>query len=642
MASRFFRLVFAALGGAALCGAAAPDPVQWTLAFDAKSAPPGGKVLARLTAVLQPGWHLYSPTTPPGGPNPSTIALAESPVVEASRLFQPKPERKFDPNFQLDTETFENRAEFLIEVDLKKGATPGPAELTAQVRYQSCTDKICLPPKKKTAVASLTVDAAVPSAAVAIPAGYTEVKPVAAAAAAPSPRPAPTPARTDAQDLGSFLLTAFGLGLASIFTPCVFPMIPITVSFFLNRQPGTGAGAATARKGGLMHAAVFCLGIVVLFTGLGWLAKAIAGPFGVVVLGSNPWVNGFITAVFVVFGLSLLGAFELALPSGILTKLNAASDGGGYGATLLMGLTFTLTSFACIGPIVGPLFVASVQSQGLQPVFGMFAFASGLAAPFFLLAIFPSYLQKLPRSGGWMVRVKVVLGFLVLAAAVNYLNKTNEALQLGWLTRERFLAAWIVLLMLAGLYLLGLLRMEGIRADEKLGVGRALTAAVILIFAISLVPGMFGAPLGELDAYVPAPSARAGGLGAGGEPPIVWLKDDYQAALAEAAKQGKPLFVNFSGHACTNCHWMERNMLPRPEIQAALKNFVPVQLFTDGLDAASDRNQDLENKKFETIAIPYYAILDSGGKVLATFPGLTRDPKEFLKFLDAGMAKPAA
>ncbi len=648
MAIRFIAFFLAALGGAALCPAAAPDPVQWTLAFDARSAPPGGKALGRLTATLQPGWHLYSPTTPPGGPNPSSIALAESPVVESVRLFQPRPERKFDPNFQLETETFENRAVFLFEVELKKGAASGPAELTAQVRYQTCTDKICLPPKKKTAAATLTVAASAPAEEVAIPAGYSEVKPGAAAAssslAAPasSAPPSPAPARTDAQDLGSFLLTAFGLGLASIFTPCVFPMIPITVSFFLNRQPAAGAGAAAERKGGILHAAVFCLGIVVLFTGLGWLAKAIAGPFGVVVLGSNPWVNGFITAVFVVFGLSLLGAFELALPSGLLTRLNAASGGGGYGATLLMGLTFTLTSFACIGPIVGPLFVASVQSQGLQPVFGMFAFATGLAAPFFLLAIFPSYLQRLPRSGGWMVRVKVVMGFLVLAAAVNYLNKTNEALQLGWLTRERFLAAWIVLLSLAGLYLLGLLRMEGIRADERLGVGRALTAAVLLIFAISLVPGMFGAPLGELDAYVPAPSARAGGLGAGGEPAVVWLKDDYHAALEEARKQGKPLFVNFSGHACTNCHWMERNMLPRPEIQAALKNFVLVQLFTDGLDAASDRNQDLENKKFETIAIPYYAILGAGGEVIATFPGLTRDPKEFLKFLNAGAAKPPA
>ncbi len=646
MTHSLLRFVPSFLACAALAAAAAPDPIQWTLALDAHSAPPGAKVTGRLTAVMEPGWHLYSPTTPPGGPNPTTLALAPDSAIASVRFFQPKPDRKFDPNFQLDTETFENQVTFVVEAGLAGTAPAGVLKLVAQVRYQSCTDKICLPPKKKTAEAAITVAASAAAPAFKIPAGYEEIKPVSAAAAAPAAggaaaagAPPVTPApvgRTDTQDLGRFLVTAFVLGLASIFTPCVFPMIPITVSFFLNRQ-GTG-GEAVERRNGVLHALVFCVGIIVLFTGLGWLAKAIAGPFGVVILGSNPWVNGFITAVFVVFGLSLLGAFELTLPSGLLTRLNAASEGGGYLATLVMGLTFTLTSFACIGPIVGPLFVASVQSEGLQPVFGMFSFATGLAAPFFFLALFPAYLRKLPRSGGWMVRVKVVLGFLVVAAAVNYLNKVNEALQVGWLTRERFLAAWVVLLILPGLYLLGILRMEGIKAEERLGVGRALTGALFLILALSLVPGMFGAPLGELDAYVPAPTASVG-RGGGSPEANVWMRDDFQAALARARQEGKPLFVNFSGHACTNCHWMERNMLGRPEIQAALQKFVLVQLFTDGLDDASARNQDLENTKFSTIAIPYYAILDARENVIATFPGLTRDPKEFLAFLNSGAAK---
>ncbi len=617
-----------------LARAAAPDPVQWTLEFGAGAARPGGKALGKLTAAIDAGWHLYSPTTPAGGPNPTRIEIEANPAVAHVRLFEPAPARKFDPNFQLDTETYERQVVFLVEVEFRPDAS-GAVDLAAGTRYQACTDKICLPPKKKTARATVKLDASAAAEAGAIPAGYTEVK----AGAESQPKAAqgavaPAAPKSDTEGFGRFLLTAFVLGLASIFTPCVFPMIPITVSFFLNRQ-GTEPDAAKAagRSGAAAHALVFCIGIVVLFTGLGWLAKAIAGPFGVVILGSNPWVNGFITVVFVVFGLSLLGAFELALPSGLLTKLNAASDAGGYVGTLIMGLTFTLTSFACIGPIVGPLFVASVQSDGMQPVFGMLAFATGLAAPFFFLAVFPSYLRRLPRSGGWMVRVKVVLGFLVLAAAVNYLNKVTEALQAGWLTRERFLAAWIVLLAMAGLYLLGLLRMEGIRADEKLGVGRALTGAVFLIAALSLAPGMSGAALGELDAYVPAPAAGSGGTRTGAT--AEWIRDDYAGALAKARAEGKPLLINFSGHACTNCHWMERNMLPRPEIQAALGGFVLAELFTDGLDAASERNQDLENRKFSTIAIPYYAILSPDEKVLATFPGLTRDPKEFLAFLHA-------
>ena len=201
--------------------------------------------------------------------------------------------------------------------------------------------------------------------------------------------------------------------------------------------------------------------------------------------------------------MSLLGAYELTLPSGMLTKLNQASEGGGYFGTLLMGLTFTLTSFACIGPIVGPLLVASVQTSGLQPVFGMASFATGLAAPFFVLALFPSFLHKLPKSGGWLMRVKVVLGFVVLAISMKYLSSADQILQTDWISREMFLASWVVLFALPGLYLLGFLRLEGIKPDDRLGVGRVLVAALFLTFSISLLPGLFGASLGNVEAFIP-------------------------------------------------------------------------------------------------------------------------------------------
>ena len=269
-------------------------------------------------------------------------------------------------------------------------------------------------------------------------------------------------------------------------------MIPFTVSYFVNRQ-------STRRRDGVTQAVVFCLGIIVLFTGLGLLVKSIAGPFGVVQLGNSPWVNGFIALVFVVFGLSLLGAFELTLPSGLLTRLNQASEQGGYLGTLLMGLTFTLTSFACIGPIVGPLLVASVQTSGLQPVFGMASFATGLAAPFFLLALFPAYLNKLPKSGGWLMRVKVVLGFVVLAIALKYLSTADQVLQTDLISRELFLACWIVLFPCRGFTCWDFSAMEGIKADDRLGVGRMLIGALFLIFSISLLPGLFGSPLGNIE-----------------------------------------------------------------------------------------------------------------------------------------------
>jgi thiol:disulfide interchange protein DsbD len=367
------------------------------------------------------------------------------------------------------------------------------------------------------------------------------------------------------------------------------------------------------------------------------ITKAIAGPFGVVQLGNSPWVNAFIATVFIVFALSLLGAYELTLPSGLLTRLNQASEKGGYFGTLLMGLTFTLTSFACIGPIVGPLLVASVQTSGLQPVLGMMAFATGLALPFFVLALFPSYLQRLPKSGGWLMRVKVVLGFIVLAVAMKYLSTVDQVLQKNLISRELFLASWVVLFSLAGLYLLGFLRLEGIKPEDKLGVGRMLLGAVFLIFSISLLPGMFGSSLGELEGYIPVsakPASSGGNIAEGGGP--VWLKNQYTEALAKARQENKLVFINFTGYACTNCHWMKANMFPRPEINGLLKDYVLVDLFTDGTDEVSERNQKLEESKFSTVAIPFYAILDPDEHVIATFPGLTKNAQEFAGFLKAG------
>jgi thiol:disulfide interchange protein len=608
--------------------AARQDPIQWKLSADPDRAKAGSSVPLRLTATLEEGWHLYSPTTPKGtvdnpGPNPTTIRLSENPGVASQKVYEPKPDRKFDPNFNLDTETYEKEAVFWIDTGLKSDAK-GPLELTAEVRYQACDARQCLPPKSKTAVFTLNVDpAASASAAFAVPAGYSEV----ATEAPGTTTAAVTPvAPKSGDDLATFLLTAFGFGLATIFTPCVFPMIPMTVSFFLNQ------------RGGILQALVFCLGIIVLFCALGFGVAAAVGPFGVVQLGSNPWVNGFIALVFGVFALSLLGAFEITLPSSLLTSLDKASRRGGYLGTLLMGLTFSLTSFACVGPFLGTILAASVQTKGAQPVLGMASFATGLASPFFFLAAFPSYLKKLPRSGGWLVRVKVVMGFAVLAFMLKYLSTLDQVLQTNWITRERFLAAWFVLFAMAGLYLLGLLRLDGIEPGEHLGIGRLLVASAILIFAISLLPGMFGAPLGDLDAFVPA--ATGDGRGPSAATGQLWLKNQYTQALDQARKENKLVLVAFTGYGCTNCHWMKANMWPRPEIADAMKDLVLVELYTDGNDKDSVQFQKLEGDRFETVAIPYYAILDPDGKVVATLAGRSTDVKEVLAFVKSGK-KPA-
>ena len=626
------RIRFAALVLLAVClplAAQRLDPVKWSLSLDASKAPPGGEVLARFTAQIDPGWHLYSLSTPKG-PIPTTITVAENPAIASWRIYQPAPAVKFDPNFGHDTETFDQQAVFLAVLKLSPTASPGQVEVTLQSRYQACDDRQCLLPARRSASAHLVIDPAAPPASVTIPAGYQLFDPNAPAPATSGAQPAAPSAVPAAgaglQGLGAFVLIAFGFGLAAVFTPCVFPMIPITVSYFLRQESGSRSRAA-------LQALVFSLGIVVLFSSLGLIVTAILGPFGTVQLGANVWVNTFLTVLFVLFGLSLLGAFEITLPSGLLTRADRASQRGGIAGSLLMGLAFSLTAFACVGPFVGTLLAGSIAGGGIRPLAGMLAFAAGLALPFFFLALFPSYLSRLPKSGGWMARVKVVLGFIILAAALKYASNVDSVMQWNLLTRERFLAAWMVLFGLAGLYLLGLLRLEGVRPDEKLGVARLLIGAFLLVFALSLAPGMTGGRLGEIDAYVPPPSPSGPAAQSTG---LVWMKDQYQEALSRARAENKLVFINFTGYACTNCHWMKANMFTRPEIREALSRFVLVDLYTDGVDPASESNQRLLQERFATVAIPYYAIVDADEKVIATFAGLTRNPSQFLAFLNSG------
>ncbi|HKD09313.1 MAG TPA: cytochrome c biogenesis protein CcdA [Bryobacteraceae bacterium] len=596
--------------------------VQWTMTVDQTAVAPGGTALAKLQAQIDPGWHMYSLTTRPG-PIPTTIRAVESPAVAKVTILQPPPITKFDPNFNAETETYEGAQTFYARIELKKDTAAGAATVTLEPRYQTCSGTSCIPPRTRTITASLTVAADAKAAAPVVPAGYTE--------AIPGSRTPANGGSTESSGLAGFLAVAFGVGLAAIFTPCVFPMIPITMSYFVGQ------------KGGLAQAVTFCLGIVVLFTGLGLAATLALGPAGVVQLGGNPWVNGFIALVFFVFGLSLLGAFEITIPSGVLTRLNSASGQGGFLGTLLMGLTFALASFACVGPFMGTLLAASVTGGKLRPLLGMASFSSGLAFPFFLLALFPSWLSKLPRSGEWLARVKVVMGFLVLAFMLKYLYSLDAVLQLHVLTRERFLAAAFVLVAMAGFYLLGFVRLPGISADAELGVSRLLIGMLFVVAAISLIPGMFGGRLGEIEAFIPQPDANSiSGTGGGGAEEQAWAKNDLPGAFARAKAENKLVLADFTGYACTNCKWMKANLFPRPEIASVVKNMVLVELYTDGTDAASQANQKLEEERFQTVAIPFYVLYDADQNVLATFADKTSDSQKYLAFLNTQPAPAAA
>jgi thiol:disulfide interchange protein DsbD len=620
------------------------DPVQWSLEFQPATSAPGQRALGRLTARIEEGWHLYSATT--GVQQIATrVTLEENPSVAEWKVYQPQPAVQFDPNFQQDSELYEGEAVFLIEVLLNPDAAAAANELQATVRYSACDDRLCLPPRNKSVSATLTVAKTAAELAAAIPAGYADVTPqpgapaqtLAAGSAAPATAEGPRnfSGRPGDEGLFQFAAVALGFGILAIFTPCVFPMIPITMSYFITTQ-------GDSPRASLAQAFTFCVGVVVLFTGLGAGVSALLGPFGIVQLGSNVWVNLFIAVVFILFAASLLGAFEITVPSALLTKMNQASGRGGLLGTLLMGLVFALASFACTGPFVGTLLAGSIQGDLTWPIFGMLMFSVGLALPFFFLALFPAYLKRLPRSGGWLATTKITMGFLVLAAAVKYLSNVDQMYQWWILTRERFLAIWIVLLSLAAFYLLGLLRF-GDDAEpapaQRIGLGRLAVGAGFLAVAVGLFPGMFGGRLGELDAYVPSReySGLAGvfSSGEGVEQPK-WLKNDYEAALAQARQSGKRVLISFTGYACTNCHWMKANMFPRPEIAAAVNDLVVVELYTDGVDEASQKNQQLQLDRFGTVAIPYYAVVSPDETVLGEFAGSTKDAEAFLAFLTAG------
>jgi thiol:disulfide interchange protein len=594
--------------GALLLPAQKIDPVQWALGpFPATAA--GQQVKIPVRARIAQHWHLYSLTTPPP-PKPTRIQAAEGAPFEVIRIDQPAPLRKLDPNFGSETETFDNAVEFTVFARALRDIPANSPELAVEVRYQSCDDKQCMPPRKKAVSFDATFNFSPPTAPTTPP---TQAKP---------PKP-----------LSEFLLLAFGFGLASVLTPCVFPMIPITMSFFLTKQNSSRARI-------LADATTFCLGIVVLFTAIGFALTALLGTAGVTSIGSNVWVNGFISLIFFALSLSLLGAYEITLPSGLLTRLNTASSGGGVAGTLLMGLTFSLTSFACVGPFVGTLLAASITGDRLQPTLGMMAFSFGLSLPFFFLALFPGVLQGLPRAGNWMIRIKVVMGFFILAAMLKYLSNVDAVLGWGLLTRERFLALWVVLFSLPGLYLLGKLPMDGIKPGETLGAGRALCGALLIALALSLVPGMFGANLGELEAYVPFARENASLFNKGGQPALPWIRNDLDGALAQAKAENKLVFVNFTGVACTNCHWMKANMFPKPEIHSAMEKFVLVELYTDELDdPRSQAFQKWQESLFQTVGIPYYAIFNPDKQVVASFPGLTKDAAEFASFLNGALAK---
>jgi thiol:disulfide interchange protein DsbD len=402
------------------------------------------------------------------------------------------------------------------------------------------------------------------------------------------------------------------MGALSLLTPCVFPMVPITVSYFTKHAESTRGRAAGS-------AALYGLGIVLTFTVFGSVLAAVAGAAGLNRFAANPWVNLAITALFLIFALNLFGLYELRLPVGLMSRLDGMSRRRGASAagTLLMALTFTVTSLTCTAAFIGTLLVVAAQGEWQRPIAGLLAYSATFALPFVALAMAPQLVSQLPRSGPWLARVKVVMGFLEIAAAMKFLSNADLVWSWGIFTRDVVLVAWTITAVALAAYLL----------SKRPGPGRLAVAVATLAFAVWLGSGISGRRLGELEAFLPPATVHAASR------ELSWITNDLDAAIAEARASKRLVIIDFTGYTCTNCRWMEANMFPRADVRAALDTFVRARLYTDGQGPLYERHQRFQQEQFKTVALPLYAIIDPDLRPIATFAGLTRDQTEFLAFL---------
>jgi thiol:disulfide interchange protein DsbD len=639
-----------------LLASALPGRAQQHIKFEAALQPPdarageGAQVVIK--ATIDPPYHLYSLTQPDGGPNRTTIELKDgSALVAAGKPIQPPFKSEYDQGFKITVEEYEKGVSFGMPVTLKPGIS-GEQKAAISFHYQLCNQKNCLIPQTVEIPVAFTVapGAARPDHLAAIttippqdfpqeqnkPAvGATAPGTASGAVAGTATAPSKDAARDrirQAQDQGllSFMGLAFGAGFLALLTPCVFPLIPITVSFFAKRQKQNKAQ-------GVRDALAYCLGIIGTFTVLGVAMSVIFKATGVQQIATNPYINVALAVLFIVLGINLMGGFQVTLPYSLTSRVPSGTQKAGIIGPLLMGFTFTLTSFTCTVAFVGTLLAAAAQGNLFYPIMGMLAFSTAFSLPFFLLALFPQYLASLPKSGSWLVTVKAFMGFVELAAGLKFLSNTDLVWQLGLLTRPVFLAIWAGIGIITGLYLINLLRLP--HDDSlKIGWGRRIFGVLSVGAALACLWAINDRPLPLLDAYLP-PSPYPGAPGKVGA--LTWLSD-YDQALAKAKTKHKPILINFTGVTCTNCRWMENNVFPLPNVIDELEDYVRVELYTDRTKPEDARNRDLEQKLTGVASLPVYVIVTPDGKVQQIHQDKTQgnDPikggVEFAQFLSQG------
>ncbi len=631
-------------------GQGIPSPVKFSITNSPKQVKAGEVFNVGVKATIDKGWHVYSMDLGKDGPVPTSFTIDTTIARVAGKITESKPKYEYDPNFQMELGLHSGQASYQIPLAFKT-VIQGSKSLKITVHYMVCNDHVCLPPTSRTMQAVITVKGVSdhpfqPAGKAAVnsnsdnPGSITnnkaEIKPAESTGTAST-------AEINAflqNGVFSFLWLAITAGFAALLTPCVFPMIPLTVSFFSKQSGGN-------KSISVRNASIFGFSIIATFTLLGLLLSLILGASGAQQFASNPIINLFLGLIFIVFSISLLGLFELRLPYQLTNYLNKKSnESSGLPGILFMGLTISAVSFSCTAPFVGGILAATTAGKWFYPIIGMLGFSAAFSIPFVVFAMFPGWLQSLPKSGQWMNTVKVILGFIELAASFKFLSNADLIWNWNIITRPLTIAAWIVISGLAGFYLLGKLRLAHEQKKESISTVRLLLAIPFLGFCLYLIPGLLGASLGIWDAWLPPKKATDVSVvysisqidgGRQSKAGDEWTQN-YSQAKKAAISKGQPIFIDFTGYTCTNCRAMEANVFPLEATRQRFDKFKLVRLYTDG-GQAGPGNQKFQFKLTGTVALPTYAIVDpQTGRLLERWSGYA-DAKTFQKFLDAGLQK---
>ena len=605
-------------------------------AFDEQGTPEPGDIIAEIDASLTPsifragenirievefkildGWHIYSVISQgEDAPPPSGFTVNNETFILDGPVFETQPVNDFDQVIGMKLSYHEKRAVFYQNLKVTTDIILGKGIIPITVKFQTCNDRICLPPESKKIELTYQVEAGQARPEFQFPdrsidqISTSNLKDI------------------TSRGVWSFIALAALMGLASLLTPCVFPMIPITISFFSKQAEGD-------HKQLIKLASIFALGIILTYTGTGLLMSLIFGAGSALQLATNPYVNVAIALLFILFAFSLIGFFEITLPTAIQGYFDQKSrQAGGVLGVLLMGFTFTLTAFTCTVQFVGTMLIGAAHGEWIWPLLGMLVFSTVFAFPFFLLAMAPSLVKKVGnRSGDWLGRSKVVLGILELMAAVKFLSNADLVWQTNLISRNTAILLWGIL----GVAIILYLYLSYPKPRLKRSFGQWVVMTIFGTLLILLGKGYNDQSLGSIiDSILPPATSQHltsdDFVTKEESAQIVWL-DSFEKAQVLAQQQNRNIFIDFTGYTCVNCRWMEQNIFALKNIhQTMLDNYLLVRLYTDGGENA-EKNLALQIKRFNTVALPFYVILSSDGGVLKKFSGISRTPEEFQEFL---------